>query len=261
LRHISSFLALAALGLLASLPGLKSAQAGAATSRPDTMPVSQIHRGMKGYGLTVFEGTRPERFDVEVIDVLKNFRPRQDLILVKTKHPRLEVAKVVAGMSGSPIYLDNKMIGAYAYGWSFGSEPVAGVTPIDNMIDDLQRPLPDKIFGWPLKPAAAPTGDAGKRAMNDASRFRGERYDLQQHAAALAQRHAPAGTVTATPVATPLLVGGMSNGAISLARDLLSPLGIEPLQAGGGGAQDPAAPKRYEDGGAVGVQLIRGGGP
>jgi hypothetical protein len=258
LRHTSSLLALAALGLLASLPGLKSAQAGAATSRPDTMPVSQIHRGMKGYGLTVFEGTRPERFDVEVIDVLKNFRPRQDLILIKTKHPRLEVAKVVAGMSGSPIYLENKMIGAYAYGWSFGSEPVAGVTPIDNMIDDLQRPLPDKIFGWPLKTAAAKGSAGGAHASNDAGRFRGSRYDLQEHASALAQRHAPAGTVTATPVATPLLVGGMSNGAIALARDLLSPLGIEPLQAGGGGTQDPAAPKRYEDGGAIGVQLIRG---
>jgi hypothetical protein len=259
LRHLSSFLALAAVGLLASLPlGLKPAQAGSATSRPDTMPVSQIHRGMKGYGLTVFEGTRPERFDVEVIDVLKNFRPRQDLILIKTKHPRLEVAKVVAGMSGSPIYLDNKMIGAYAYGWSFGSEPVAGVTPIDNMIEDLQRPLPDQIFGWPLKPKAAPAAANEKHAFNDAGRFRGSRYDVQEHAAALAKRQAPAGAVTAAPVATPLLVGGMTNGAIALARDLLSPLGIEPLQAGGGDAQDPNAPKRYEDGGAIGVQLIRG---
>ncbi len=257
LRHCSSILVLAALGLLASLPlGLKSASAGGATSRPDTMPVSQIQRGMKGYGLTVFEGTRPERFDVEVIDVLKNFRPRQDLILVKTKHPRLEVVKVVAGMSGSPIYLDNKMVGAYAYGWSFGSEPVAGVTPIDNMIEDLQRPLPDKIFGWPLKANAALPADKAKQAQNDAGRFRGSRYDLREHAAALAHRKGPPGA--AAPVATPLLVGGMSNGAIGLTRDLLAPLGMEPLQAGGGGAQDPNAPKRYEDGGAIGVQLIRG---
>jgi hypothetical protein len=173
LRHLSSFLALAALGLLASLPGLKAAQAGAATSRPDTMPVSQIHRGMKGYGLTVFEGTRPERFDVEVIDVLKNFRPRQDLILVKTKHPRLEVAKVVAGMSGSPIYLDNKMIGAYAYGWSFGSEPVAGVTPIDNMIEDLQRPLPDKYsVGRSSPPRPAPTTASARRTTPGVSTAR-----------------------------------------------------------------------------------------
>jgi SpoIVB peptidase S55 len=259
LRHLSSVLGLAALGLLATLPlgiGLKSASAGAASSRPDTLPVSQVKRGMKGYGLTVFEGTRPERFDVEVIDVLRNFRPRQDLILIKTKHPRLEVAKVVAGMSGSPIYLDNKMIGAYAYGWSFGSEPVAGVTPIENMIEDLQRPLPDRIFGWPLKPSSSSA--TGAQAFNDASRFRGAKYDLREHAAALAQRRAPAGAITAAPVATPLLVGGMSNGAIGMARDLLAPLGMEPLQAGGGGGQDPSAPQRYEDGGAVGVQLIRG---
>jgi hypothetical protein len=255
LRYVSPLLALAALGLIAPLPlGLRTAQAGAATARPDTMPVSQVRRGMKGYGLTVFEGTRPERFDVEVIDVLKNFRPRQDLILIKTKHPRLEVAKVVAGMSGSPIYLDNKMVGAYAYGWSFGAEPVAGVTPIENMIEDLVRPLPDKIFGWPMKPGSG--GATGPQAKNDASRFRGVDYDVREHAAALARLRAPAGAVA--PVATPLLVGGMSNGAIALTRELMSPLGMEPLQAGGGGAPDPSAPKRYEDGGAVGVQLIRG---
>jgi hypothetical protein len=256
LRYTSSLLALAALGLLAAVPSsLKSAQAGPVTARSDTMPVSQIKRGMKGYGLTVFEGTRPERFDVEVIDVLKNFRPRQDLILIKTKHPRLEVAKVVAGMSGSPIYLDNKMVGAYAYGWSFGAEPVAGVTPIDNMIDDLVRPLPDKIFGWPLKPVA---GNGNGPQASERNRFRSHDYDLREHAAALAKLRTPAGAVAAAPVATPLLVGGMTNGAISLTRELLSPLGLEPLQAGGGGGQDPSAPKRYEDGGAVGVQLIRG---
>ncbi len=63
---------------------------------------------------------------------------------MKTKHPRLEITKVVAGMSGSPIYLNDKMIGAYAYGWSFGSEPVAGVTPIRNMLDEMARPLPER---------------------------------------------------------------------------------------------------------------------
>src|SRR5450631_3985092 len=106
---------------------------------------------MKCYGLTVSSGTKPERFDVEVIDVLRNFQPKQDLILIKTKHPRLEITKVVAGMSGSPIYLNDKMIGAYAYGWTFGSEPVAGVTPIQNMLNELARPLPSQIDGWPLK--------------------------------------------------------------------------------------------------------------
>jgi hypothetical protein len=153
LRHVrftTLLAATAALGLLAPLPLLQSAQAEGTATRADVMPVKDIKPGMKGYGLTVFEGTKPEKFDVEVIDVLKNFRPRQELILVKTKHPRLEIVKVVAGMSGSPIYINGKMIGAYAYGWTFGKEPVAGVTPIRNMIDEMERPLPKSIDGWPL---------------------------------------------------------------------------------------------------------------
>ena len=66
-------------GLCAALPfGLRSAHADGITSRPDTLPVSALKKGMKGYGLTVFEGTKPERFDVEIIDILDNFRPRQE---------------------------------------------------------------------------------------------------------------------------------------------------------------------------------------
>src|SRR6185503_15272311 len=144
------------------------AQAGSVTARPDTLSVDQIKPGMKGYGLTVFEGTKPERFGVEVIDVIKNFRPRQDAILIKTVHPRLDVVNVVRGMSGSPIFIDGKMIGAYAYGWSFGKEPVAGVTPIHNMLEDLARPLPKSIFGWPLQPLPMPEPVSRKVARPEA---------------------------------------------------------------------------------------------
>src|SRR5690606_26757239 len=98
-----------------------------AHSAGGTIDVAAIKPGMKGYGLTVFRGTEPERFDVEVIDVMRNFRPSQDLILVRTPHPILEKAIIVGGMSGSPIYLEGKLAGAYAYGWLFGKEPVAGV--------------------------------------------------------------------------------------------------------------------------------------
>ena len=75
-------------------------------AKSPTMAPSEIKEGMKGYGLTVFHGTEPERFDVEVIGVLHNFRPGQDLVLVKTPNPRLDITKNVKGMSGSPIYLD-----------------------------------------------------------------------------------------------------------------------------------------------------------
>jgi SpoIVB peptidase S55 len=266
-RSSSLLFAAALVGLLLPLPlGLRPAHADGASSRPDTMPVSDIHPGMKGYGLTVFQGTKPERFDVEVIDVLKNFRPKQDLILVKTKHPRLEITKVVAGMSGSPIYLNDKMIGAYAYGWSFGSEPVAGVTPIKNMLDEMARPLPERIDGWPLKlmPVAGKPAAPERRAMGDGGRrYRGElgRYDLHEHASQLARAVGldNSHVVSAlTPVSTPILIGGMSSRSIAFAQQLLSPLGLEPLQAGGGGSAEASAPTRYVDGGAVGVELVRG---
>ena len=90
---------LALVGVAASFPALlSSAQAIGKATRSDILPVSEVKKGMKGYGLTVFEGEKPERFDVEVIDVLHNFRPRQEMILIKTDHPRLDVAKIVGGM-------------------------------------------------------------------------------------------------------------------------------------------------------------------
>jgi hypothetical protein len=257
------FLASAALfGLALSLPqGLALADGRA--NRKDVMPISEVRRGMKGYGLTVFEGTRPERFEVEVIDVLKNFRPKQEIVLIKTKHPRLEVAKVVAGMSGSPIYINNRMIGAYAYGWTFGAEPVAGVTPIRTMIDELELPLPDSIQGWPLKllPSGKKIAALNPPPAGGVRRYPGERghYDLSDHAQKLARAVAYDGPSAVTPVATPLLVGGMTQGAIALTKELTGSLGLEPLQAGGGSTTpEPDAPMRYEDGGAIGVELIRG---
>lgn len=251
-------------GLLLSLPVVERARADGKASRSDVMSVAELRPGMKGYGLTVFEGTEPGRFDVEIIDVLRNFRPRQDLILVKTFHPRLDVAKVVAGMSGSPIFIDGKMVGAYAYGWSFGAEPIAGVTPIRNMLDDLARPLPDFIHGWPLakQRERAPVAHLG------GSRFGGEpgKYDLERHRDQLAQNHRERSqgggqrldAATLSPVATPVLMGGMSTRSVEFASNLLSPLGLVPLQAGGGGGTEADAPKRYVDGGAIGVQLVRG---
>ena len=264
MRSSSLLFAAALVGLLLPLPlGLRPAHADGASNRPDIMPVSEIHPGMKGYGLTVFQGTKPERFDVEVIDVLKNFRPKQDLILVKTPHPRLKITKVVAGMSGSPIYLNDKMIGAYAYGWSFGSEPVAGVTPIRNMLDELARPLPDRIDGWPLKLSAGPPPRQRARARaRCAASLSGRARPLRRARArravgarARSRRLAPERAHAGLDADSARRHGSRS---IAFAQQLMAPLGLEPLQAGGGGAQDATAPTRYVDGGAIGVQLVRG---
>jgi hypothetical protein len=263
--RLSTLVPLAALAGL-SLPlaiGYGTARADGFASRPDIIPVEKIKKGMKGYGLTVFQGTTPEKFGVEVIDVLQNFRPRQELILVKTMHPRLDIAKVVAGMSGSPIYLDGKMAGAYAYGWTFGSEPVAGVTPIRCMLDEMDRPLPKLIDGWRLDLNGGPhSSKSSPSAMRGGGRFVGqlEHYDVKAHSDALARAVASNTPSTAAlrPVATPLLIGGMTGSAMQVAKDLFTPLGLEPMEAGGGGKDEPDAPTRFVDGGAIGVQLIGG---
>jgi len=259
-------LALAVLiGLLAPLGLWQTALAQGKAQDSGILPVRDIKPGMKGYGLTVFKGTKPEQFGVSVIGVQKNFQPRQDLILIKTKHPRLAVTKVVAGMSGSPIFINHKMVGAYAYGWTFGSEPVAGVTPIQNMLNELHRPIPKMINGWPLVPGARHGMRQARRSMSSVNRYAGslDHYDLDKHAQQIGKRNAlmlPGSSSPARPVDTPLLMGGMTSSAIGLAKKLLSPLGLSPLQAGGGGSAKQAAsgPNHFVDGGAIGVQLIRG---
>ena len=155
------------------------------------MPVSEIQAGMKGYGLSVFEGTTPERFDVEVIGVLHKFRPDQDLVLIKTPHPLLNHTGSVAGMSGSPIYLDGRLIGAYAYGWSYGKDPIAGVTPISNMLKELERPRRPDAF--PDRAASAQDTTRRRAAETRLPRRRATRCVL------VAQRaHAQAWRVQAT---------------------------------------------------------------
>jgi hypothetical protein len=117
-------------GLLVALALVASASLHAA----ERMPLSEIQKGMKGYGLTVFEGTKVEKFDVEILGVLNNIGPDQNLILAKVDHPVIARAGVIAGMSGSPIFIDGKVIGALAYSWQFSKEPVAGITPIEEML-------------------------------------------------------------------------------------------------------------------------------
>lgn len=98
------------------------------------MPLSQVEKGMKGYGLTVFEGTTVEKFDVEILGLLHNIGPGQNLILARVDSPVIRRAGVIAGMSGSPIFIDGKVIGALAFAWQFAKEPVAGITPIEEML-------------------------------------------------------------------------------------------------------------------------------
>src|SRR5439155_4110918 len=138
--------ALLALFLLTAASAYAEAPAGGELFDPARhMHVSEVKPGMKGYGLSVFKGTKIERFDVEVMSVLRDFNPQYDVVLVRLKGADLEHTGSIAGMSGSPIYLMDdqgreRMIGAFAYGWPLMKDPVGGVQPIEYMLRLHQHP-------------------------------------------------------------------------------------------------------------------------
>jgi len=110
--------------------------AGASAQSEDILPLDQVHSGMQGYAYTIFAGDQVEKFDLEVIGVMPNFLgPRQSIILVQLKGPKVEHTGVVAGMSGSPVYLGGKLAGALSLKLGvFTKEPIAGVTPIEDVL-------------------------------------------------------------------------------------------------------------------------------
>src|SRR2546426_7269154 len=123
--------------VVVSLFQLSSAASAETAKRVQTIPVSQIHAGMRGVAYTVFQGVKPEAMEVEVLGILKNANgPKGDIILVRLHGEKAEYTGVVAGMSGSPVYLDGKLAGALAFRiGEFSKEPIAGVTPIAEMLE------------------------------------------------------------------------------------------------------------------------------
>ncbi|MDQ3031417.1 MAG: hypothetical protein M3Y87_03300, partial [Myxococcota bacterium] len=202
---------------------------------PAIMEVSEVRAGMRGYGLTVFRGTQPERFDVEVIDVLHQFRPDQDLILVRTTHPILEDAPTVGGMSGSPIYLEDRLVGAYAYGWPYGRHPIAGVTPIRNMLAEIDRPVrPDSFPGAiPMPSLERRESTPRRRPVSDGTPYLGTEPHGALASLAQSQRLVPRpdpSSASMIAASTPLLVGGLDAGSVQMLAETLAPFGLDVLQ-------------------------------
>src|ERR1700722_9804428 len=133
-RRTFSFL-LQRFALLAVALALVSVSLAAADG-PEILPLEQVKPGMTGYAYTIFAGDEIERFDLVVIGVMPNLiGPRQSIILVQLKGPKVEHTGVVAGMSGSPVYIDGKLVGAVSLKFGmFVKEPLAGVTPIADML-------------------------------------------------------------------------------------------------------------------------------
>ncbi|HEU4753818.1 MAG TPA: SpoIVB peptidase S55 domain-containing protein, partial [Armatimonadota bacterium] len=172
-------------------------------SPEDMLTVDQVRPGMKGYGRSVFEGTKIETFHVTVLGVLRKMDFGGDMVLIRIDDgpPVTTGSGVSQGMSGSPIYVDGKLIGALAFAWPFAKQPVAGVTPISQMLENY-RP------GSTPAPAVARTGDL--KPQDGPLRLDGQ---LFAKATVVPERGlVPAGaggTMYLTPVATPVMISGM----------------------------------------------------
>ncbi|MHB9130676.1 MAG: SpoIVB peptidase S55 domain-containing protein [Armatimonadota bacterium] len=227
-----------------------SASAQLAWDPKEFMGVDEITPGMVGYGKTVYQGTKIEKFDIEVIGVLKKVDFGFDMILVKvTSGPVVErKLQTVEGMSGSPIYIDDRLIGAYAYGWNFQQEPIAGVTPIASMLECTQ---PGTVV-TPLVGSLVPRKGVITIGNKVISRIK---VAPTQSEAALQQAKADPTTMVLSPVATPIFVSGMPDAAIKPMQKLFDSYNIRALP--GPGQVDGEAPA-LEAGSAVGVSLMEG---
>src|SRR5579872_2117418 len=138
-RRISRFLIVSALAF-AIVPAIAErcfTARGQAPASSEILPLSEVRPGMQGYAYTIFAGDQVEKFDLEVIGIMPNFLgPQQSIILVQLKGEKVEHTGVVAGMSGSPVYLDGKLAGALSLKLGvFTKEAIGGVTPIEDMLD------------------------------------------------------------------------------------------------------------------------------
>jgi len=196
-------------------------------AQTNILPLNKIKPGMKGYGLTVFKGIKIEKFDVEIISVLRNIRPNSGLILAKIKNKIIDKTGIIAGMSGSPIYINNKLIGALAFSWSFSKEAIAGITPIEDML---------KIFKFSNQKHSFNFEPKNKEYV-----WINPRNGIQT-------------------IKTPLVFQGISQQTIDLFYDKLTKMNFLPIAGGGINASpnEYEIPKKFQPGSAVGINLITG---
>jgi len=222
---------------------LAFAQTAPTAQNPQIITVSQIHAGMRGVAYTVFEGVKPEAMEVEVLGVLHNVNgPKGDIILVRLHGQKVEYTGVVAGMSGSPVYFDGKLAGALAFRiGEFSKEPIAGVTPIADMLEisALDRSPAEETSS--VKPSVNTV--AGKTAAP------GEAPGLPGSAEGFANY--------LKPIETPLVFNGFSEQAIQLFAGQFASAGIVPVM-GAGSVSDDKQPEPIEAGSAISAVLVRG---
>jgi hypothetical protein len=203
----------------------------AAQQSSEIIPLEQIKAGMQGYAYTIFSGDQVEKFDLEVLGVMPNFLgPKQSIILVELKGPKVEHTGVVAGMSGSPVYLDGKLAGALSLKLGiFTKEAIAGVTPIE---DVLRPPVP-----------------------NAAAQAAPRQFELPEES--VAQNTLPSGSAL-EPIETPLVFSGFQSATLQQFAGQLQGYGLVATQGGTAADQKDDVHAHLAPGEMAGMVLVRG---
>lgn len=211
------------------------------------LPLDQVKAGMKGKGRSAFKGDQIDEFDVEIIGVLTNVGPKRNIILARLKGGILGETGVISGMSGSPVYIDGKLIGAIAYSiGSFVKEPIAGITPITEMISIAEERPKDSTYS-PQVPV--------KKYLNLNEMFDLNKEIFHPRASFLSEGNA------LTPLSVPLVFSGFSSSVFEQSKTYFSRLGFVPVMGGSSvQAVEKISPPdlTLQEGGPVAVQLVSG---
>ena len=224
-----------------------------AESRNDFFRVEDLRPGMKGTGKTCFQGTEPEDFDVEILGVLRNVNPGEDAVLARFGGGPLEKTGIFSGMSGSPVFIDGKLLGAVAFSYAYATEAIGGITPIGRMISAVEQPdaLPSGIIYKKSSPwnYSLPLPSSGFKAK--------DLTELVSSAPRLLD-----GGNHLLPIPTPVNMGGFDPRAIKTFTPLFGGAGMTLLQGVAAGAAADASGKTatlpFQPGGNITVSLVHG---
>jgi hypothetical protein len=213
------------------------------------MPVDEIKPGMEGYGLTVFQGTKVERFQVKVIGVVKQALSGRDAILVRLSGPHMGKNNIIKGMSGSPIYINNRLIGALSYGFDFSKEPIVGITPIVDMLDalsfDNRSEKPRHISqtnlkerGFPLPPQFSPKTSSSSSSSSSSSGAGA--WSRSSFGSGFDSGFSSGAAPRMVPLLAPVVLAGFSNRAQAyLQKEFAENLGLGLTLSGAAGGINP----------------------
>jgi len=258
------FSVLSIFAMILVVTGIANAQRVVAPFANGTplFPLEDIRPGMKGTARTVFSGTEAEDFGVEVLGVIPGFPgPRQSAIIARLSGANAERTGVFAGMSGSPVFIDGKLVGAIAFSFPFSKEPIAGITPIKQMIDLFNKGSENENLK-PREPRAVSFSQLASTEWKPS---------LPKPAVSAVSLVSPVAANSPlipllgqqmTPIATPLVFSGISQDTLAMFTPQLVANGLLPVSgAGGAAAITPLAPsdeKTFPVGSSISVQLVRG---